>query len=74
MVTRVEDFTGYLQVSKAIEQKRTTVPQKAPWNKSSEVWSCFPTRRVETSHSAGFKVGLDAVTYHYRLNTVKHSS
>lgn len=70
MVTRVEDFTGYLQVSKAIEQKRTRVPQKASWDKSSEVWSCFPTR----SHSAGFKVGLDAVTYHYRLNTVKRSS
>jgi len=52
MMTGVESLRGYPQVSKAIEKKQQGLPrkQKASWDKSNEVWSCFLTRRVQTSH------------------------
>lgn len=36
-ISRVDNLTGYPQGSKAIGQKRAKDPQKAFWDKSSEV-------------------------------------
>lgn len=66
MITGVESLRGYPKVGRAIEEKEQGSPrkQKASWDENSEVWSCFLTRRVQTSHWAGLKVGLDEATHH----------
>lgn len=55
---------GHYQVSRATEEKDLGFPreQKASWDKGSEVWSCFLTRRAQTSHWDGFEVGLEGAT------------